>query len=247
MKTLQCRVCKNNKPLTMFKKDTKYKGGYNKRCRTCESKYQKEYREKNAQLKKENDKKYYLKNKNNVLIRQKRYYKKNKNTKIKKYLTNNKAHISKRYKTYCAKNKLKLRATKRLWVKNNKVKIAQYAKNRKKKNNIQEKLKIKLRSRMNQAIKVGYKKAGSAIKDLGCSMNELKTHLEKQFYDRESGETMKWENYGLHGWHIDHIIPLSSFDLSDRAQFLKAAHYTNLQPLWAEHNISKGNKLNYEK
>ncbi len=51
---------------------------------------------------------------------------------------------------------------------------------------------------------------------------------------------MSWDNYGE--WHLDHIRPLSSFDIADRAQFLIAAHYTNYQPLWAADNISKGSR-----
>ena len=54
---------------------------------------------------------------------------------------------------------------------------------------------------------------------------------------------MTWNNYGYKGWHIDHIIPLSAFDLADREQFLKACHFTNLQPLRAEENFSKNNKI----
>jgi hypothetical protein len=53
---------------------------------------------------------------------------------------------------------------------------------------------------------------------------------------------MTWENHGVHGWHIDHIIPLSS--AKDDIELLKKlCHYTNLQPLWAEENRIKSNKI----
>ena len=96
------------------------------------------------------------------------------------------------------------------------------------------KLKTGLRSRMSRAIKTNAK-AGSAVRDLGCTIPELKAHLEAQF---QPG--MTWDNWSLKGWHIDHIKPLTSFDLTDREQFLQACHYTNLQPLWASENLSKG-------
>jgi len=99
----------------------------------------------------------------------------------------------------------------------------------------------RLRNRINSVIK-NNQKAGSAVKDLGCSVGDLKKHLEDQFYHRKTGEAMTWENYGVYGWHIDHIIPLAKFDLSDREQFLKVCHFTNLQPLWAEDNYKKGSK-----
>lgn len=78
-------------------------------------------------------------------------------------------------------------------------------------------------------------KTGSAVKDLGCSIEEFRTHIESKF---KNG--MSWSNYGK--WHIDHIIPLSSFNLTERSELLKACHYTNLQPLWAEDNLRKGHK-----
>jgi hypothetical protein len=61
-------------------------------------------------------------------------------------------------------------------------------------------------------------------------------------YSLENRE-MNWDNYGRKGWHIDHIIPLSNFNLQDREQFLKANHFTNLQPLWAEENLQKSDKI----
>ena len=81
----------------------------------------------------------------------------------------------------------------------------------------------------------GAVKAGSSVQDLGCTVEELKAHIESQFKDG-----MTWSNHGVDGWHIDHIVPLASFDLTNRDQFLKAVNYTNLQPLWAFDNLSKG-------
>jgi hypothetical protein len=101
-----------------------------------------------------------------------------------------------------------------------------------------------LRIRMSSIIK-GKIKTGSAVDDLGCSVEYLKAYLESKFYlNSKTGETMGWENYGYHGWHIDHIKPLASFDLANREEFLKACHYTNLQPLWAKDHHDKTAKEN---
>jgi hypothetical protein len=93
-----------------------------------------------------------------------------------------------------------------------------------------------LASRMSQAVSRGFKSAKTESL-IGCSFNELKSYLEKQFT-----EGMNWENYGLHGWHVDHIRPCCSFDLTDPEQQRECFHYTNLQPLWAEDNLSKGGR-----
>jgi hypothetical protein len=72
---------------------------------------------------------------------------------------------------------------------------------------------------------------------LGCTIQELKIHLESQFE-----EGMSWENYSKAGWHVDHIRPCASFDLTDPTQQKQCFHYSNLQPLWAKDNLSKGSK-----
>jgi hypothetical protein len=116
---------------------------------------------------------------------------------------------------------------------NNRAKISAYVKNRKH-TDIHFKLACGLRNRLWSAIK-NNQKVGSAVRDLGCSISELKTYLESKFQ-----EGMDWANHGE--WEVDHIKPLSKFDLTNRNQFLEACHYSNLQPLWFEANRIKGNK-----
>jgi hypothetical protein len=84
------------------------------------------------------------------------------------------------------------------------------------------------------------KKAYRAIELLGCTIQECRNYLENKFK-----EGMTWGNYGLYGWHIDHIIPCNNFDLTNPEEQKKCFHYTNLQPLWAKENLYKSNKLNF--
>ena len=72
---------------------------------------------------------------------------------------------------------------------------------------------------------------------IGCSIEFLIKHLSIQFT-----QGMSWANYGKYGWEVDHITPLSHFDLTDPVQLEKAAHFSNLQPLWQKENCSKGNR-----
>jgi len=95
-----------------------------------------------------------------------------------------------------------------------------------------------LRSRLRKILKGKIKKTYSAIDLVGCSILQLKKHLEEQFK-----EGMCWENHGLYGWHIDHILPCSSFDMTIIDNQKKCFNYKNLQPLWATENLSKGGRI----
>jgi hypothetical protein len=122
--------------------------------------------------------------------------------------------------------------SRRKWSANNKNKRAKAVRLRRA-NDIQFRLAMNLRTRLTMALRKRTKR-GSAVTDLGCSIDELKTHLEKQFIGG-----MDRRNYGRGGWEIDHKIPLASFDLTDATQLKQACHYTNLQPLWALDNARK--------
>lgn len=93
----------------------------------------------------------------------------------------------------------------------------------------------RLRSRLWHALD-GAKKAASTVELIGCSLDHARKHLESKFADG-----MSWEN--KHLWHIDHIVPCASFDLSDPEQQKKCFHWTNLQPLWSWDNQSKSDKI----
>src|SRR5947207_6212950 len=73
------------------------------------------------------------------------------------------------------------------------------------------------------------------IELLGCSLSDLASHIESNFLPG-----MSWENRNL--WHLDHIRPLKTFDLSDPTQLAVACHVSNLQPLWAGDNLKKGHR-----
>ncbi len=84
----------------------------------------------------------------------------------------------------------------------------------------------------------GKRKKDTTKKLLGCNLEQARQHIENQFT-----EGMSWDNYGTHGWHIDHIMPCASFNLTDPEEQRKCFHYTNLQPLWAEDNLKKSDTI----
>lgn len=139
-------------------------------------------------------------------------------------------------------NRPEVKARKRLWEKTRppeyyvkfREKAAKRAKIKRATNN-QYKIAQNIRRNSRRLVFFGGTKKLSALLYVGCSWEYLVSYMEGKF---KPG--MNWGNYGIHGWHIDHIKPLSSFDLTDEKQVLEAMNYTNLQPLWATENWSKG-------
>ena len=212
----KCSKCGIEKPLSEFVKHKNCKDGYENTCKICVKQYKKEYRENN----KDKIKEYYRDNKDNL----KKYYEENKD-KIKeynkKYYEKNKEKIIDNVKKYREENKEKLKESYKEYLK------------KKRKNDPIYRMMRNIRSMVRRAIKT--KRTEEII---GCTYQELKLHLENQFT-----EAMSWENYGFNGWHIDHIRPLSWFDIANPDEVAKANHYSNLQPLWWEDNLSKGNRF----
>lgn len=119
------------------------------------------------------------------------------------------------------------------WRKRNPRKAAEYE--RKQLQKPARRLAQSLRRRMRECFK-GNKPSCSEL--VGCNWDQFVNHISSLFVDG-----MRLSNYGK--WHLDHIHPLSRFNLNDPEQVKKAFHYTNIQPLWASDNIRKHNKLNY--
>lgn len=215
-----CLICNESKDFNSFYKNLHGKYGLAPYCKTC------------------------------CLLRQKRVKTKNNPisvdfkicTKCKLNKSSGEFDISRRMKSglssYCKACKLlhsrstKSKEAKKSYTLKNRSKINMYLKSYNSK--IENKLGHNLRVRLRLALKTGGIRGGSAVRDLGCTIPELKQHLEQQF---KPG--MSWENYGKY-WSIDHIKPLKKFNLSDRKEFLNAAHWSNLQPLTVGENSSKG-------
>ena len=192
-------------------------------------------------IKKAKKRKWYLKNKEKIIKKASKYYLENKE-KIKKrqeitnkiYYNNNREKIKEKSRKYYCINKEKKLLKNKIYRINNKEKVKAHDIWRSK-NNVNRKLSLLLRRRTLLALKDN-SKSKNTMYLLGVENIEfLWKHLELTF---KPGMTR--ENHGK--WHVDHIRPCSSFDLSKPEEQAKCFHYTNLQALWAHENLSKGSK-----
>ena len=144
----------------------------------------------------------------------------------------NKEKIAKKQKAYREANKEKLAKRKRV-----------YKRQRRRKDPLFRLKSNYRRSCLKAFQSISQKKNVKSLKLLGLkTWQQLVKHLSKQFYDHpKTGEEMTFDNHGFHGWHIDHIIPLSTAKTEE--DIIKLCHYTNLQPLWAEENLRKSDKI----
>jgi len=215
----KCYKCEKIKQLIYFNKKKCNKDGFDNICKECKKKENEIYRKENQKYFNNYLKNYRFNNPNYM----KNWYDKNKNE------FNEKVNKKKR------NNRDIIRDKERIYRKNNREQFnkrcREYNKKRKK-IDPDFKLRVLLRHRLYLAIKKDCKKT-SAINLLGCSILFLKKYLELLF---QYG--MTWKNHGE--WHIDHIKPCASFDLTKESEQKKCFHYTNLQPLWAKDNLTKG-------
>lgn len=141
-------------------------------------------------------------------------------------------------KDYYKKNNEKILSQKKEYRKTNRNKLNKYNKEYHKQKLLSNPL-FKLRCNISRLIRFSIKRGGySKISKthilLGCSFEDLKVHLEGKF-----SKGMSWENIGK--WHLNHIYPTSL--AKNESELIRLNHYTNFQPLWAEDNLKKSNKI----
>ena len=229
----KCSKCQEFKDFEQFARRKESKDGFRGQCKSCYNK--------NPRVK-ERVKEYYQNNRDFLLSR-------SKNRKNEKIDINSKRRIIKRLFVQCSDDEsvctkcLSIK-DKSFFVKDNSrhnglsascndCKNA-YARDRKK-SDVTFRISTSIRSMISSYLKSsGIIKRKKSEEIFGCRYSEFKIYLESKFK-----EEMSWENYGL--WHIDHIVPISFAKTEEEIYLL--SHYSNLQPLWAKENLSKGNRF----
>lgn len=211
----------------------KQKQEYMKKWRLSHKEHIKEYDLIHLSEHREAGKNYDRTHKHQKKVTSKIYYETHKEQ-IKEYFENNRERIKEYHRKYYQKNKKLFSQKQKEYDKTHKEERNRRQQN-KLKTNINYKIAHYLRTRLNKVLK-GERKSESILKLLGCSLDAFKSHLESNFT-----QGMSFENYGK--WHIDHIKPCASFDLSVNDEQSKCFHYTNLQPLWAKDNLEKYTKI----
>jgi hypothetical protein len=221
-----CSKCNIEKSLNEFGKNNSKKDGLSIYCKECRKIDAAKYYIEHCDKCKERDAKYYDEHKEQCKLTKE------------KWANNNPERIKLKNKRRYDKNPEKEKLRNRNYIQNNLEKYretkAKYNKE-KRLNDPLFRLTDNIRSLIKLSIKNrGYSKSSKTAQILGCTFEEFFHYIENQFQ-----EGMNWDNRSL--WHLDHIYPVSLAESEDH--LIQLNHYTNFQPLWAEDNLRKGNKI----
>jgi hypothetical protein len=215
METKRCNMCGEDKALDMFARNGKNLRSYCKQCRCVQEANR---RKAHPEEFKEKDKMRYEANKEVIKDKNKKYRALNRDAicrQKKAYYEQNKEQI----KEYHQQNKPHRNA----WKKNKTLTDPAF------------RVKESLKTRIHDVLK--NMKASKTNQLIGCSKNELLDWIENQF-----GVVYSWETYGEQ-WHIDHVVPIAFFDVTNANEQLLCFSWTNLRPLCANENLQKSNKI----
>lgn len=195
-------------------------------------------------------KRYYAKNTERLIAYSAQYvaeHKEETRKSRKRYRSENEEAIRQRKKLDYQKNKAKRYASGRRWAEKNKDRLRKQRTDHmreKRRSDPQTNMRSLLRSRVAHAVRdQGARKHAKTMEMVGCSIHEFMDHIESLWL-----LGMNWQNRGRgrDKWHIDHIRPCASFDLTDPEQQKQCFHWSNMQPLWEIDNLSKGSKYENE-
>ena len=220
-----CTLCNIEKDIELFSNDSRQKDGKRPNCKLCKSIVDKKYRESNKEKISNNSKEYYQLNKEELKDKSKLWYEQNFER-----AKENKAK-------YYQENRSKMDLAKKVWHEKNKDKMKEWT-NEYMKNRYRTDLDYRIKSIMNKRIRDYVRsKTNPTLEFLGCSIEDFKEWIEYQF-----DENMNWDNMGTY-WSFDHVKPCKSFDFSKETEILDCYNWTNLRPLKATENSSKGAKV----
>ncbi len=259
-----CAGCKNEKDESYFNKTQlgRFENGRNSgKCKDCVLNYNKKYRDNNKEHIKHLRKKCYIENKDKILNDSKIYYLNNKEkiSQVRKiYYKNNKDYFKKYSKKYYQENKKDIKIYSSNYRKNN-LKIILSKNNLYKKNKLKKDPIYKLYTNISRIVNhmLKGKKAGKSTKKiLPFTEEQLIKHMEG-YFNKPGNEWMNWENQGFYNiktwnnedkstwvWNLDHIKPISHFDIQEPGdvEFRACWDLSNLRPLSAKQNILDGNR-----
>lgn len=214
--TKTCVTCSRDKALSDFYKDPRYKHGVKSQCKMCVNSDACKWAKNNRSKRRVTAKSWRDKNIEHARAIEKQWCKKNPHK--------TKAYLAKYRSTH--REEIKVRRAK--WWQDNYPRM---------KTDLQWYVLQTLRGRLKSLVRHRSER-GMALKLLGCSLTDFLIYLESKF---EPG--MSWQNCGVNGWEIDHVMPCAIFDLTKEEHQKRCFHFSNMQPLWATENRSKGAKV----